>query len=84
MKKAIRRLRLRKGDAIIVSNPSMATSIAHAGQSLDLGFEVPIFIVPKGFSLKRVCREYLVKKAQEIVKEFESTLATPKEESNDN
>ena len=69
MKKAIRRLRLRRGDAIIVSDTRLIEQLQKIGPSMKLEFDVPIFFVPEGTSFRRVCKEYVLKVAQEIVTE---------------
>jgi hypothetical protein len=78
MRKAVRKLRLRQGDTIVVSDLTMAQQLTNIGEILRLGFDVPIIIVPPGSSLKRVCKEYILKKAKAIAEEFENT----KEETN--
>ena len=78
MKKAIRRLRLRRGDAIIVSDTRLIEQLQKIGPSMKLEFDVPIFFVPEGTSFRRVCKEYVLKVAQEIV--IDSTVERAAEE----
>jgi len=61
MKKAIRRLRLREGDILVVSDPDLPRRLSQLHRIGGGGppFEVPIIFAPNG--LKRVSREYLKK-----------------------
>lgn len=62
MRKQIRRLRLKKGDIIVVRDPqTMHELIAAAanGDFRDLSVNAPIVMAPEG--IKRVSREYLLK-----------------------
>jgi len=61
MKKAIRRLRLRKGDILVVNDPYLPDRIMQIQAGLD--FPVPIVFAPDG--IRRFNREYLLKLLEE-------------------
>ena len=68
MKKAIRRLRLRKGDIVVVNDSNLIQSLS---QIKGVEFPVPIIYAPDG--IKRVSKEYL----QKILKEKDSEDGIP-------
>jgi uroporphyrinogen-III synthase len=88
-RKAIRRLRLRRGDIIIVSDSEMVKGLVGIGRTMGLGFDVPILVVPQGFTIKRACKEYVLKVTKEaVIDELVEKAAVelgnlkPKEETN--
>ncbi len=58
-KAAIRRLRLKPGDMLVVRNHQQADALMGAGPLLGLDFDVRIIIAPEG--VKRLGRKYLEK-----------------------
>jgi hypothetical protein len=58
MKKLIRRLRLRKGDVLLVRTPEAMARLSEMRMS-ELEFEVPIVFAPT--SVHRLSKEYLQK-----------------------
>jgi hypothetical protein len=58
MKKAIRRLRLRKGDILVVSDVLLAERLSKMYDIVP--FKTPIIIAPDG--IKRISKEYLNKR----------------------
>ena len=59
MKAQIRRLRLKKGDILVVRDLREANALSGLGSRLGIDFEVPIIVAPDG--IKRLSREYLEK-----------------------
>jgi hypothetical protein len=52
LRRAIRRLRLKKGDILVVREPETARRLAGSGKDLGLNFNVPIVVIPEKYKVK--------------------------------
>jgi hypothetical protein len=52
LRRAIRRLRLKPGDIVILRDPMMLQRVMEAGKHAELKFNVPIVVVPDKHGIK--------------------------------